>query len=191
MPDLGDDNGKEIGGEVATNIGETLDNEDVVQKYIKEEVIAKKKTLDKGKENEDLSCGSDSDSESETHQENQMYMSDDSKNEESLKSFDYLSEGEAKLGEKFVNVDQFKECLTYYALANGFSLWYDSDDLDLQTGCGLTLISDQHKGLLEAVKEVMSYAEHRQYARHIYEGFRKQYSEVEFKQLFWASSKAS
>ncbi|GJX81222.1 pentatricopeptide repeat-containing protein [Tanacetum coccineum] len=65
------------------------------------------------------------------------------------------------------------------------------DDLDLPTGCGLTLISDQHKGLIEAVKEVMPYAEHRQCARHIYEGFRKQYSGVEFRQLFWAASKAS
>ncbi|GKD82760.1 pentatricopeptide repeat-containing protein [Tanacetum coccineum] len=35
-----------------------------------------------------------------------------------------------KLGEKFVNVDQFKECLTYYALANGFSLWYATSSTD-------------------------------------------------------------
>ncbi|GJX13912.1 hypothetical protein Tco_0205670 [Tanacetum coccineum] len=28
-----------------------------------------------------------------------------------------------KVGEKYVSVAQFKECLTYYALANGFSLW--------------------------------------------------------------------
>ncbi|GJW15284.1 pentatricopeptide repeat-containing protein, partial [Tanacetum coccineum] len=523
MPDLGAENddelGDEIGDEIFADIGETLDNEDVVQKYIKEEVIAKQKTLDKGKgvmsldkgdgvrkkrmsrprgngisirENEDPSCGSNSDSESETHLENQMYMSDDSESGESLKSFDYLSEGEAevielrkrmtqfrsggaegeeevkggdndqndsfdnegfvtpkrmfdmgisdtvkeheldvnalmrrikgkgcelkdpftmvdktekypiydeathwklkkpKFGEKFVNVDQFKECLTYYALANGFSLWYATsstdrviakcghrkevikdpskgkqrqykkfptrdptkvdvclsmemlwenvkgvnsfkvislkdeytcvrnynygtlinykwlgkhfgdkiranphirlldiadlvikkyncivspnqcrreksyalsegesslqdhygllrsyakeivesnvgstvkvsvavnpvgrdgnnqiypvawaivtvenkdnwswflfllgDDLDLPTGCGLTLISDQHKGLIEAVKEVMPYAKHRQCTRHIYEGFRKQYSGVESRQLFWAASKAS
>nr|GEU48036.1 damaged DNA binding 2 [Tanacetum cinerariifolium] len=30
-----------------------------------------------------------------------------------------------KVGEKYVSVAQFKECLTYYALANGFSLWYE------------------------------------------------------------------
>ncbi|GJX17295.1 hypothetical protein Tco_0218127 [Tanacetum coccineum] len=40
-------------------------------------------------------------------------------------------------------------------------------------------------GLIEAVKEVMPYAEHPQCARHIYEGFRKVYSGVEFKLLFW------
>ncbi|GJW03567.1 putative reverse transcriptase domain-containing protein [Tanacetum coccineum] len=29
-----------------------------------------------------------------------------------------------KVGEKFVDTEQLKECLTYYALANGFSLWF-------------------------------------------------------------------
>ncbi|GKF04708.1 hypothetical protein Tco_0035376, partial [Tanacetum coccineum] len=279
----------EIGDEIVADIGETLDNEDVVQKYIEEEVIedvvqkyieeeviAKQKTLDKGKgvmssdkgdgvrkkrmsrprvngisirENKDPSYGSDSDSESD--QENQMYMSGDSESEESLKSFDYLSEGEAevielrkrmtkfrsgvaegeeevegsdndqndsfddegfitpkrmfdigisdtvkeheqdmnalmrrikgkgcelkdpftmvdktekyliydeathwklkkpKLGEKFVNVDQFKECFTYYALANGFSLWYETSSKDrIVAKCGhrKEVIKDPRKG---------------------------------------------
>ncbi|GKC58787.1 multidrug resistance-associated protein 5, partial [Tanacetum coccineum] len=185
-----------------------------------------------------------------------------------------------KVGEKYVSVTQFKECLTYYALANGFSLWYEmsvevrvvakygqrparlsdpkkskqrkqtkypsasSDDLptcpwrcsnpgstvnlgvtgnpdgktyfnrfyvcfagladgwkawcrkiitlevvnvenkdnwtwflelleqDLGSsrGNGLTLKSDQHKGLIEVVKDVMPNVEHRQCARHIYCG---------------------
>ncbi|GJZ96898.1 pentatricopeptide repeat-containing protein [Tanacetum coccineum] len=35
------------------------------------------------------------------------------------------------------------------------------EDLELPTGNGLTLMSDQHKGLIEAVKDVMPYAEHR------------------------------
>ncbi|GJT07689.1 hypothetical protein Tco_0842151 [Tanacetum coccineum] len=30
-----------------------------------------------------------------------------------------------KVGEKYTSVAQFKECLTYYALANGFSLWHE------------------------------------------------------------------
>nr|GEW65028.1 pentatricopeptide repeat-containing protein [Tanacetum cinerariifolium] len=30
-----------------------------------------------------------------------------------------------KVGEKYVSVAQFKKCLTYYALANGFCLWYE------------------------------------------------------------------
>ncbi|KAJ9567808.1 hypothetical protein OSB04_003774 [Centaurea solstitialis] len=47
------------------------------------------------------------------------------------------------------------------------------EDLDIPHGEGLTLMSDQHKGLMEAVKEVMPFAEHRQCVRHIYENFRK------------------
>ncbi|GKA69736.1 pentatricopeptide repeat-containing protein [Tanacetum coccineum] len=65
------------------------------------------------------------------------------------------------------------------------------DDLELPNGIGLTLMFDQHKGLIEAFKDVMPLAEHRQCARHIYEGFRKQFSGVEFKELFLADSKAS
>ncbi|GKE13654.1 pentatricopeptide repeat-containing protein, partial [Tanacetum coccineum] len=42
-----------------------------------------------------------------------------------------------------------------------------ADDLEISNGFGLTLMSDQHKGLIEIVKEVMPLAEHRQCARHI------------------------
>ncbi|GKD40168.1 pentatricopeptide repeat-containing protein [Tanacetum coccineum] len=64
-------------------------------------------------------------------------------------------------------------------------------DLEFPDGSGLTLISDQHKGLIEAVKQVMPYAEHKQCARHIYEGFRKEFSGIKFRLLFWAASKDS
>ena len=30
-----------------------------------------------------------------------------------------------KVGEKFVDIEQFKECMTYFALANGFFLWFE------------------------------------------------------------------
>ncbi|GKA62370.1 pentatricopeptide repeat-containing protein [Tanacetum coccineum] len=172
-----------------------------------------------------------------------------------------------KLDEKFPTIKKFKECLTYYALENGFSLWFErsntnkvvakygqrketikdprngnndplrsfhhtmqkqqfatggvmdgnnhifpiawvmvtienkenwswfldllADDLELPNGNGLTLMSDQHKGLIEAAKEVMPFLEHRQYARHIYEGSKKQFSKVEFRRLFWAAFEAS
>nr|GEU55625.1 pentatricopeptide repeat-containing protein [Tanacetum cinerariifolium] len=43
-------------------------------------------------------------------------------------------------------------------------------------------------GLIEAVKDVMPNAEHRQYARHIYKNCRKQYPGLEYRQLFWAAS---
>ncbi|GJX50866.1 hypothetical protein Tco_0277711 [Tanacetum coccineum] len=42
-----------------------------------------------------------------------------------------------KVGEKYVSVTQFKECLTYYALANGFSLWYErSREARVVAKCG-------------------------------------------------------
>ena len=47
------------------------------------------------------------------------------------------------------------------------------------------------KGLIEAIKEVMPLAEHRQCARHIYENFRKDFSGLEFRLLFWGAAKAS
>nr|KAJ0223078.1 hypothetical protein LSAT_V11C200057480 [Lactuca sativa] len=62
------------------------------------------------------------------------------------------------------------------------------DDLMLDGGRGLVTISDQHKGLLEAVKDILPHVEHRQYARHIYANFKKAYTGLEFKRLFWAST---
>ncbi|XP_052624931.1 uncharacterized protein LOC111911059 [Lactuca sativa] len=46
-------------------------------------------------------------------------------------------------------------------------------------------------GLIEAVKEVFSAAEHRQCARHIYANFRKTFSGSKFEDLFWKASKAT
>ncbi|XP_023737311.2 uncharacterized protein LOC111885278 [Lactuca sativa] len=65
------------------------------------------------------------------------------------------------------------------------------DDLHLEDGFGLSLMSDQHKGLLEDVKEVLPIAEHRQCARHIVANFRKRFSGVHYENMFWKASKAS
>ena len=43
-----------------------------------------------------------------------------------------------QIGQKFVNAAQMKECLTFYALANGFSLWFEkSGRQKLIARCGL------------------------------------------------------
>ena len=43
-----------------------------------------------------------------------------------------------KVGEKFKDIDQLKECLTYYSLANGFSLWFERSGTDMLIAkCGL------------------------------------------------------
>ncbi|GJX79127.1 hypothetical protein Tco_0327276, partial [Tanacetum coccineum] len=61
----------------------------------------------------------------ETFEEHDIYMN------KLLKSFktadkDGITEDPfISVGEKYTSVAQFKECLTYYALANGFSLWYE------------------------------------------------------------------
>nr|GEW62630.1 multidrug resistance-associated protein 5 [Tanacetum cinerariifolium] len=65
------------------------------------------------------------------------------------------------------------------------------EDLGCNRGTGLTLMFDQHNGLIEAVTDAMTNAEHRQCARHIYENFRKQYPGLKYRQLLWAASKAS
>ncbi|GJX74687.1 pentatricopeptide repeat-containing protein [Tanacetum coccineum] len=230
------------------------DQQDEVQRAIDEQVLASQKKLDKGKgifnadhgklkrkniksrskgnsivirENDDPSYGNecDSDSDSETYQEKRFYRSDESDSEESLKSYDYLSDGEdeviqlrkrmyefksggeeaqeqeheqdidilmrrikakgndlkdpfhlvdkieryplydeathwklkkPKLGEKFVTVEQFKECLTYYALANGFSLWNErssTDEVIAKCGQRKEVIKDPSKGKQRAYKK--------------------------------------
>ncbi|GJV40003.1 hypothetical protein Tco_1418443 [Tanacetum coccineum] len=43
-----------------------------------------------------------------------------------------------KVGEKYVDADQLKKCLTYYSLSNGFSLWfYKSSKEQVIARCGL------------------------------------------------------
>ncbi|CAI9268441.1 unnamed protein product [Lactuca saligna] len=59
------------------------------------------------------------------------------------------------------------------------------EDLGMGVGHGLTLISDQHKGLLEAVKERVPAAEHRQCARHICANFLKRFKGQVFRKLLW------
>nr|GFA11646.1 pentatricopeptide repeat-containing protein [Tanacetum cinerariifolium] len=82
----------------------------------------------------------------------EMYKANtDSESEYSEKSIDYMSEGEDELislrkrngcmilvGEKYVDADQLKECLTYYSLTNGFSLWfYRSSKEHVIARCGM------------------------------------------------------
>ncbi|CAI9285981.1 unnamed protein product [Lactuca saligna] len=58
------------------------------------------------------------------------------------------------------------------------------DDIGMGNGHGLTLISDQHKGLLEAVKERVLAVEHRQCDRHICANFMKKFKGQQFSKCF-------
>ncbi|XP_076941564.1 uncharacterized protein LOC143611177 [Bidens hawaiensis] len=64
-------------------------------------------------------------------------------------------------------------------------------DIEMEGGLGLTLISDQHKGIIEAVKDVFPNAEHRQCTRHIYANFIKKFRGLQSKNLFWAAAKST
>ncbi|XP_071676846.1 uncharacterized protein [Lolium perenne] len=58
-------------------------------------------------------------------------------------------------------------------------------------GDGCVVISDQQKGLIKAVSEIIPNAEHRMCERHIYANWRKQHRDKIFQKLFWACAKSS
>ncbi|XP_037476033.1 uncharacterized protein LOC119353513 [Triticum dicoccoides] len=65
---------------------------------------------------------------------------------------------------------------------------------DLQinnNGEGWVFISDQQKGLIRAVNELVPHAEHRMCARHIYANWRKEHRDKVFQKMFWACAKSS
>ncbi|CAE6173213.1 unnamed protein product [Arabidopsis arenosa] len=62
------------------------------------------------------------------------------------------------------------------------------DDLGLDSGNGLTLGSDQQKGLIAAVKVVLPFAEHRMCARHVYSNWKKNYAGADYEDMFWAAA---
>ncbi|XP_023741700.1 uncharacterized protein LOC111889780 [Lactuca sativa] len=61
-------------------------------------------------------------------------------------------------------------------------------DLDLGAGNGLVVISNQHKGLLQAVVDLLPNVEHRQCARNIFANFTKKFTGLELKSLFWEAA---
>ncbi|XP_076909294.1 uncharacterized protein LOC143566493 [Bidens hawaiensis] len=65
------------------------------------------------------------------------------------------------------------------------------DDIEMEGGHGLTLVSDQHKGIIEAVKGLFPNAEHRQCTRHIYANFIKKFCGLQSKNLFWKAANST
>jgi len=58
-------------------------------------------------------------------------------------------------------------------------------------GKGWVIISDQQKGLLNAVVEYFPECEHRMCTRHIYTNWRKTYRKTDYQKPFWMCAKAS
>ncbi|XP_074356515.1 uncharacterized protein LOC141696245 [Apium graveolens] len=61
----------------------------------------------------------------------------------------------------------------------------ESVDLNLGDGDGYTVISDQQKGLDNALKDVLPWVKHRLCTRHIYSNLRKRFPSLAVKRPFW------
>ena len=65
-------------------------------------------------------------------------------------------------------------------------------DLEISNGGeGWVLISDQQKGLLKAISELVPRADNRMCARHIYANWRKKYGGQKLQRKFWRCAKSS
>ncbi|XP_074323301.1 uncharacterized protein LOC141660233 [Apium graveolens] len=65
------------------------------------------------------------------------------------------------------------------------------DDLSLGNGHAFTFFSDQQKGLVAAMKELLSRAKHRLCTRHLYNNFKKRFPQVTVKHCFWTAACAT
>ncbi|KAK1383466.1 hypothetical protein POM88_021201 [Heracleum sosnowskyi] len=68
---------------------------------------------------------------------------------------------------------------------------FETDDLNIGDGYGFTIISDQQKGLENAMKDFMPYAEHRFCTRHLYSNFRKKFPSAFLRKTFWLAATAT
>jgi hypothetical protein len=65
-------------------------------------------------------------------------------------------------------------------------------DLEIANqGEGWVFISDQQKGLINAISKVVPNAEHRNCARHIYANWKKRHRDQAYRKRFWACAKSS
>ena len=72
--------------------------------------------------------------------------------------------------------------------------WFVSllcSDLKVGDGSNYVIISDQQKGLTNAVNDYLSAVEYRMCARHIYANWRKKHRDHEWQKKLWAVAKAS
>ncbi|XP_057795097.1 uncharacterized protein LOC131011334 isoform X1 [Salvia miltiorrhiza] len=65
------------------------------------------------------------------------------------------------------------------------------EDLQIVDGNGWTFISDQQKGLQNAVANLAPRAEHRNCARHVYMSWKKQHKCITLKNMFWRAVKCT
>lgn len=64
-------------------------------------------------------------------------------------------------------------------------------DVQVGDGDGWVIISDQQKGILNAVERWAPKAEHRNCARHVYANWRKKYRKKDYQKKWWMCAKSS
>ncbi|GKD53702.1 calcium/proton exchanger, partial [Tanacetum coccineum] len=62
------------------------------------------------------------------------------------------------------------------------------EDLELGHETGITVISDSHKGLLDAVSDWLPNAEHKWCTRHVFANFKNKFNRVQLQRLFWLAA---
>ncbi|GJR17926.1 hypothetical protein Tco_0966453 [Tanacetum coccineum] len=103
------------------------------------------------------------------------------------------NEFEPILGMKFETLLKLKNALADYGVKHGYKLWYyrgDSNSLLMYCGRDVELgrCADSHKGLIEAVRTWLPQAEHRHCTRHMYANFKRKWSGLHYKRLFWGAA---
>jgi len=61
----------------------------------------------------------------------------------------------------------------------------------MKDGIGCYIISDQQKGLVDAMKTYLPQAKHELCAKHVYANLRKKYRGMQFRKVFWAIEKSN
>ncbi|KAL3740305.1 hypothetical protein ACJRO7_021561 [Eucalyptus globulus] len=64
-------------------------------------------------------------------------------------------------------------------------------DLEITDGGGWTFMSDQQKGLIPALAELMPHAEHRMCVRHIYANWSRNFKGERLQKQFWQIAKST
>jgi len=63
--------------------------------------------------------------------------------------------------------------------------------LGINNSHGIVWISDKHKGLVDAVRELFPHSEHRFCIKHLHNNFKVQHKELMLKQILWAAAETT
>nr|GEU31580.1 hypothetical protein [Tanacetum cinerariifolium] len=90
--------------------------------------------------------------------------------------------------EHYGRLYQYRQALLDSNLGSTCRLDVEESSNSLNDENEIAIISDSHKGLIDAVNDWLLKAEHKKYTRHIYANFKKKYSGLLYQRLFWAAA---